>query len=359
MVEGTALEMRQARKGFVSSNLTLSALPMKAKHRFEHNNHTNLAFLLTAVALQGLIFWLSFIVYEAWVAAFGSSWHPLEWVFCILSFSFISATFLAVRYQSRWTSWYYWFAAYWFAGVGPLFGSAALFVILERLGPCIGLMLSPLAAGFISFGIGFGFVVYGVWQGQRAQIVRRTMALPNLPADWQGKKIVLVADLHLGAVRALRFSKKVARKIKARNPEIILIAGDLFDGVKCDAEILIAPLKDLGAKRGVYLASGNHDYYSDREHFFRAFQSAGIHILNNKVIDIDGLQIAGVDFQDTNYRDNFIEVLKGMTLDMQKPSILVRHEPTHLDDRIAWRPQPHHHDGCVCDNIHDASPLTI
>ncbi len=304
---------------------------MAEKHRFEHNDHTNLAFLLTSVALQALLLWLSYIVYETWVAAFGPGWRPLEWAFCLLAFTFISATLLAVRYRSWFVRWYYWFAAYWFACIGPLFGGSVLFVLLEDIGPHVGVSVVPNWAGIISFGVAIGVIIYGMWQSQRVEIVRTTITLPNLPKSWQGKAVVLVADLHLGNVRGVRFAEKVTRKIRTLAPEMVFIAGDLYDGLICDASKLIAPLKNLASPQGTYFVSGNHDYYSDSEHFFRAIQDAGIHILNNAVVTIDGLQIAGMDFNDTNYPENFKTVLKNIDLDTDKSSILLRHEPTHLE----------------------------
>jgi predicted MPP superfamily phosphohydrolase len=304
---------------------------MRSKHHFEHNNHTNLAFLLSAVALQGLLTWLSFIAYEAWVAAFGPGWRILEFAFMIFSFSFLSATLIAVRSRHWWARAYYWLAAYWFACIGPLFGAAALFVIIEWLLSLAGIVAEPFWAGIFSFSVAIVVIIYGLWQAQRVGVTRITVAMPNLPPQWKGKVVAFVADTHLGDVRGVRFSEKVARKLAALHSEAILIGGDFFDGFKCDAEKLAAPFAALKPPRGIYFVTGNHDFYSDREYFLSALRGAGVHILDNAMVNLDGLQLAGVDFNDSSWRENFENAIENIQLDPSRPSVLLKHVPEHLD----------------------------
>jgi hypothetical protein len=304
---------------------------MSEKHRFEHNNHTNLAFLLVSVTLQALLLWLSYIIYETWIAAFGLGWRDLEIAFCAFAFTFISATLLAVRYSSRLVRWYYWFAAYWFACIGPLFGASVLFVLLEYFGPHVGVGISSFWAGVISFSIAVAFIIYGIWQSQRMEIVRISVDLPGLPPEWKGKTIALVSDVHLGDVRNAHFAHRVVKKINSFKPEMILIAGDLYDGLCCDPVTLVAPFGDFVSSKGTYFVSGNHDYLGRANDFFAAIRGVGIRILENEIVDLGGLQLAGVDFEDTSHRKDFENVLRDMSLDVAHPSILVKHVPDNLD----------------------------
>jgi len=64
---------------------------------------------------------------------------------------------------------------------------------------------------------------------------------------------VLASDLHLGHVRHRRFSGRIARKIAALKPDIVFLAGDLFDGTKVDAAEVAKPWAKVAPPFGVYL----------------------------------------------------------------------------------------------------------
>jgi uncharacterized protein len=302
-----------------------------AKHRFEHNDHANLAFLLVSAILQALIVWFSYIIYETWVAAFGPGWRALEVTFLVFSFTFISATLLAIRYRSRPVRAYYWFAAHWFACMGPLFGGSALFVIIERLGPYAGIFIAPPTAGAISFSAAMLVIAYGFWQAQRAMITRVTIPLPNLPQAWNGKTLVFISDSHFGDVYGFGFAKKLARKIQALKPEAVLIGGDLYDGLRCDAKRIISPFKTIRSTHGIYFVTGNHDYLGRSEEYFAAIRGAGIRILANEIVDLHGIQLAGADYNDARDRDCFARTARNFSLASQKPSILLKHIPDNLN----------------------------
>ena len=75
--------------------------------------------------------------------------------------------------------------------------------------------------------------------------MRITVALPGLPSQWRGRTAALVSDLHLGHVRNVRFVRRVVNKLLALQPKIVLVAGDLYDGVAGDFEKLAEPWKAL------------------------------------------------------------------------------------------------------------------
>ena len=61
-----------------------------------------------------------------------------------------------------------------------------------------------------------------------------------------------------------------------------------------------------------------------------AIRRAGIRVLYNEKIDVDGLQIIGVDYRDSRKEDQFRTILQKMDIDRRKPSILLKHTPFHL-----------------------------
>src|SRR5437016_129509 len=70
-------------------------------------------------------------------------------------------------------------------------------------------------------------------------------------------KIFWATDLHLDAV-STKIHRKFLESIVIKDPEIVLIGGDICNGVKC-----LSLLKNLARllKGYCYFVLGNHDYY--------------------------------------------------------------------------------------------------
>ena len=84
------------------------------------------------------------------------------------------------------------------------------------------------------------------------------------------------------------------RTILREEPHAIFIAGDLYDGTAIDAAKAAAPLSKLtAAPNGVYFVAGNHEQFGDDSKYLR-HQAAGVRVLNNEKVEVDGLQIIGV-----------------------------------------------------------------
>jgi predicted MPP superfamily phosphohydrolase len=185
--------------------------------------------------------------------------------------------------------------------------------------------------GEILFAIALAVSIYGVLHARRIRVARVDIALSHLPPAWVGKKALFMSDLHLGQINGAKFARKVTTAINTLAPEIVFIGGDLYDGTKApDARELIAPLKNLKAPLGVYFITGNHEEFGDSSTFIDAIKSIAIRVLSDEVVDIEGLQLAGVDYHSASDAKNFAEILSSLKLDSNKPSILLKHEPKDL-----------------------------
>lgn len=280
---------------------------------------------------QLILFLIHGAVYQTLAAAFGLS-HPwLAWFSAVLSVTFVTASFLIYFFDNLFTRWYYRVSAFWFGFIQFLFAGSIVFYFLALVIYETNNYISPTIIGAISFGI-FGLLgLYATWETNQLRFTRIVMPLPKLPDQWRGKKIVLVTDVHLGAIRAKNFARRIVNRINAEVPAAVLIAGDMFDGVKCNPKLLMTPFKDLTSSHGAYFATGNHEYIKDTATFLKAIGDAGIRILNNETIEVEGLVIGGVDWKDSYTREQFENVLGGMHIDRAKPTILMRHEPNHLE----------------------------
>jgi predicted MPP superfamily phosphohydrolase len=80
-------------------------------------------------------------------------------------------------------------------------------------------------------------------------------------------------------------------------PDIVLIGGDLYDGTAADVRKLAEPLRGLAAPYGAYFIAGNHEEFGDHTKYLEAVAAAGVRVLNNEKVVLDGLQLIGVHYR--------------------------------------------------------------
>jgi len=112
-------------------------------------------------------------------------------------------------------------------------------------------------------------------------------------------------------------------------PDVVFVAGDLYDGTAIDAKRAAEPLNKLTAPQGVYFVAGNHEQFGDDGKYLRAIEAAGVRVLNNEKVDVDGLQIIGVPYRNATQRGHLASVLQSIGLDRNRASVLLIHAPDH------------------------------
>ncbi|MDE2019635.1 MAG: metallophosphoesterase [Patescibacteria group bacterium] len=287
-------------------------------------------FLAVVIVLQLLFFLLHFMIYETLFAAFGIGGTWLAVLLFLLSLTFVAASLIAAKWKGFAVRLFYRVAGTWFAFVGPLCGACFGFVVIEDLFPFAGIVLTPSLAGYISFGVAAAVASYGIWNNIRIQVTRVQVSLPNLPAFWSGKKIVFISDIHLGDLWGRGTAEKIVRITNRLAPEAVFIGGDLFDGVKCDVDDLLSPFSLLRSPFGTYAITGNHEYIRDAEVFISAIRRSNIKLLTMEKIDLNGLQVIGIDYKHVEKRESFAAALRGLPIDKSQPSILLKHVPEFL-----------------------------
>jgi hypothetical protein len=201
-------------------------------------------------------------------------------------------------------------------------------------------------------GIALMASLYGFLNAGIIRTTRISLELPHLPTPWKGKTAVWVSDTHLGHVRNHRFALHIAKMIQNLGPDIVFIGGDLYDGGKAmDLNHMITPLSQISSPYGTYFITGNHEEFYDNTPYLQAVRQAGIRVLYNEMVELDGLQIIGVDYRDSRNPEQFKNLLQKMGIDRDKPSILLKHTPFDLevprDHGITVQLSGHTHQGQV------------
>lgn len=180
-------------------------------------------------------------------------------------------------------------------------------------------------------------VGYGTIEADRPQIVTVPVALQDLPAGFDGARIALVTDLHVGPSRGADFVQGVVDLVAEEQPDLIVLGGDLADGTVELVGSDLEPLRQLQAPLGVYGVSGNHEYYSDdAESWLNHWETLGVRTLRNDhvVLERDGdvVALAGVhDYTAPEpHHPDMSAALAGIA--DGTPVILAAHQPRHVDE---------------------------
>ena len=137
------------------------------------------------------------------------------------------------------------------------------------------------------------YSAFEAWQ-IRAEHVR--LESPKLSADVPRVRIVLVSDIHLGGMVGRRRLARIARIVRATEPDLLVSAGDLVDADMRDAQELAGMLADLPAPFGKYAVTGNHEYYAGLSAALEFTRRAGFRVLADGVArPCEGLTLAGVN----------------------------------------------------------------
>jgi predicted MPP superfamily phosphohydrolase len=251
-----------------------------------------------------------------------------------LAFSFIAASLIGHNFDNWLISAFYRLAAIWLGFVNFLFFAAILcwltllgFTLISgaqsvrHLQPMIAAVLHGLA-------IAAGF--YGLINARWLRTRRIAVTLPSLPASWRGRTALLLSDLHLGHVNQAAFSRRIVALAQKLQPDLILIAGDVFDGSKVDAARVLAPFRQLAPRFGTYFSTGNHDEFGHTADYLAALKASGIHILSNQKVTLDGLQILGVPYHVTTQPIRLRASLQAIKPQPATASILISHVPNRL-----------------------------
>jgi predicted MPP superfamily phosphohydrolase len=310
-------------------------------------------FVLFIGSVQTILFLAHWFLYKTLVRFIVHS-NPtillsLKVILGLLSVSLVSVSFLAFRYSNIWVRCLYTAAASWLGILYFLFLVACLSWLTYGCTKLFHFSLNQRLLAEILFGVAILASLYGVINSGLIRVTRINLELPHLPSQWRGKTAVWVSDTHLGQVRNYNFAKHIATMVQNLHPDIFFIGGDLYDGVAGDLDKMIEPFSQISAPQGAYFITGNHEEFSDNTRYLQAIRHAGIRILKNEMINLDGLQIIGVDYRDSRSEQGFRMILQQLGIDRNKPSILLKHAPLNLqvakEEGISLQLSGHTHRG--------------
>jgi predicted MPP superfamily phosphohydrolase len=165
--------------------------------------------------------------------------------------------------------------------------------------------------------------------------------LRRLDPAFNGFRIAVVADMHLGSLSGRAHTERIVRIINETEPDLVAIVGDLADGTVQELGTAAEPLRDLVSREGAFFVTGNHEYYvEDPPSWLRELERLSVQPLRNEntairrgaaAFDLVGVNdIAGAERSEP---PDFDRALAGV--DSARPTILLAHQPVLVDEAAA------------------------
>jgi predicted MPP superfamily phosphohydrolase len=286
------------------------------------------------VLMQGILFCAHWFIYHTWIVF----WWPLSplaalalrWALFLLALSFIAAALLGFYSANRVVTVLYRLAAVWLGLLNFLFLAACLCWLISPVLVPLGMTAEKPLLAVTLFSLAVAAALYGLVNARFIRIRRIAVQLAGLPASWQGRTGLVLSDLHLGHVNGPGFSRRLVALAARLKPDIVFFPGDLFDGSKANADALAEPFRALAPPFGSYFSTGNHDEFGDAAHYAEVLTRAGVRVLANEMVMVDGLQIAGVPNGDASYPIRLRATLESLHIEPGSASILLNHIPSRL-----------------------------
>jgi predicted MPP superfamily phosphohydrolase len=232
-----------------------------------------------------------------------------------------------------------------------LFSSLLVLCLLRDILLVVGLIaaaithqvLAPLAVELSAVAVpvlALVFTAIGFGNARRrAAVVKVDVPIDHLPEELNGFTFAQISDIHVGPTIRQKYVDAIVDAVNALQADVIAVTGDVVDGAVAQLSRHTQPLGRLKAAHGVYLVTGNHEYYSGADAWVGEFRRLGLNVLLNEhvVIHHKGvpLVIAGVtDYTgghfDPAHESDPAAALAGAPADAAI-KVLLAHQPRSAD----------------------------
>ena len=206
-------------------------------------------------------------------------------------------------------------------------------VIPKALSPEKYLFFSGLLVLLVTIFLG----VYGRYTAMDIKTTEYQITIEKKDTSLESLNIVMISDVHLGYINDSAFFESLVSKINALAPDMVLIAGDFFDGnfhALDHPEKVSDALQKIESTYGVFLCYGNHDAGTSFARMDQLVKDGNVTVLEDTAVSVQDLFYV-VGRKDASpiggqgeARKNF-EELEGFS-DLSLPVFVLDHKPSHL-----------------------------
>jgi len=290
-----------------------------------------------------LLTWTAMNVYVFWRLTTVPGLNPIVpiWVFALIGGFLWSSYLLARVVESRFggglpAAVLEFVGAHWIGIVFLLLVCLLFTDLVTGFGWLLPQAARSLRAAAVLLAVGLS--VFAMVQARRApEVTDYEVRLAGLPAEHDGKVLVVMSDMHLGTMIGKDWAEDRIDQAKALNPDMIVLAGDIFEGSEESVRDWVPVLRELSAPLGVWAVSGNHEYYAGVRHTLKLLSESGVRVLRDEWAEAaPGLLVAGVDDLTVRRRQSqdgakFVDrALQGRPANAA--TIYLSHTPWHATD---------------------------
>ena len=292
--------------------------------------------IIFLLIILGLVFSMHFAFFRSIVHFFSVSRPAAKTIIyffmVFLGFSFISAFFMLHWQANVWTIWSYRLTAVWMGFLIHFLTATAVIWVVIGIFKLTGISGSRQAVAVIFLSLSALYSAYSLWCTFHPCVREIPIKLKNLSPNWEKSRLIQLSDVHLGYIHGKEFAKRIVTQVNRLDPDLIFITGDLIDGVNGNYDEFIEPLNRLRARHGIFFITGNHEYYVGIEKTLEIIRKTQFRILDNEMVDIDGLEIVGVSYPGIRGLDEIAGLPQNTPQnDTGDPArILLFHTPTNL-----------------------------
>jgi hypothetical protein len=214
-----------------------------------------------------------------------------------------------------------------------------------------------LKAGLILAAIPFISILKGILHGKyNFKVQRVKLKFDNLPASFDGMRLVQISDLHIGSFgKDTGELEEAVRIINDLNADYVVFTGDMVNNRALEMKPFVSTLQKISARSGKFAILGNHDYgeyypwESENEHrenmqeLFTYLEESGFRLLKNESVYLeksgDKIALAGVENWGLPPFPQHGDLQKALENTKEAGfKILLSHDPSHWDAEVLSQP---------------------
>ncbi len=162
-----------------------------------------------------------------------------------------------------------------------------------------GLVVRIRTAALIVAAVLVGIAYIQAWR--TPVVTEYEVAMGGLPMAADGTVMVVASDMHLGTMLGSRWASQRIAQFEALKPDLLILAGDIFEGEEETHAGWLPVIRRFRAPLGVFVVTGNHEFYAGPEAILKLFREGGLRVLRDEHVEVlPGLVLAGVD--DVSFR---------------------------------------------------------
>lgn len=173
-----------------------------------------------------------------------------------------------------------------------------------------------------------------VWGNLSLEVTEYTVSSQKLPESFDGFRIVQISDLHNAEFG--EGNHRLLSEIRALQPDIIVITGDLVDRRRTDMDIAVAFVEAAVKIAPTYYVPGNHEKnLSNLQELYDRLSHAGAQLLTEKKVLIQrgeqAIRLVGIADYSFYTEEGYPKVLNKLIPNDEIYTVLLSHRPKQFD----------------------------